>query len=187
MLRKSAYSSRFSGYSHDSLVIFYEPGISPCLWVLGPEDHEIPALSEITREIAVISNLDRIKADSPNERPVPSQIFGSDPEHDWCYFFQKGDLAHQYRDWDQVVAIWIEAVGNGFRPGSGVEYIPFIEGFARTGDWETAEEMTYKANDLAKMMSPILCSTWQRIEGETQPSEIRDTTLVSLSSMLACP
>jgi hypothetical protein len=186
-LKYSRFFSEFSGYSHDSLVILYEPKISPCLWVLRPEDQEIPVLPEITREIVMISNLDRIKIGSPYERPIPPQIFGSDPELGWCYYFQKGDLARQYQDWDQVVALWNGAAENGFSPGNGVEYIPFIEGFAHAGDWETAEEMTYKANDLTKMMSPILCSTWQRIEEETQPSETRDATLASLYNMLVCP
>jgi len=186
-LKYSRFFSEFSGDSRNSLVILYEPEISQCLWVLRPEDRDIRVLPQITRDITAISNLNRIKINSPYEKPMPDQIFGSEPEHTWCYYFQKGDLARQFQDWDQVVALWNLAEENGFSPGNGVEYIPFIEGLARTGDWETAEELTYLADSQTRMMSPMLCSTWQRIENETSASESRIKVLSNINNKLNCP
>ena len=183
-LRKVAYSSIFTSSSHNSLVISYDPEQYECLWVLRPEDTNLRALPEISREIAVISNLDRIHADSPLSQPVPTRIFGDEPQHTWCYYYQKADLARQLQDWNLVVSLWDQAEENGFSPGNGVEYLPFIEGFARTGKWKAAEDLTFTANDSARVMAPILCPTWQQIEQDTRPSLERDRTLENIYNQL---
>ncbi len=186
-LRQTAYSSIFSGNSRDGLVIFYEPEQYECLWVLGPGDADIRALPEATRQVTALSDLERIKIDSADARPVPTQIFGSEPGHTWCYYFEKADLARQYQDWQEVIALWGQASQNGFAPGNGVEYLAFIEGFAHTGDWQAAEQMTYTAEGLTRVMAPSLCATWQRIEADTQPSAARQATLGRLNEALQCP
>lgn len=186
-LRQTSYSSIFSGNSRNGLVIFYEPEQYECLWVLGPGDANIRALPEITRQIAPLSNLTRIVLDSPKAQPVPTQIFGSEPEHTWCYYFEKADLARQDKDFSKVVALWNQASQNGFTPGNGVEYLPFIEGFAHMGDWETAEQMTYTAEGLTRVMAPSLCDTWERIQMDTQSSAIRQATLEHVTEALQCP
>jgi len=186
-LRYQRNFARFNGRSQDSLVIFYEPQQYECLWVLGPGDADIRALPEITRQVTALSDLERIKIDSADARPVPTQIFGSEPGHTWCYYFEKADLARQYQDWPEVIALWDQASQNGFAPGNGVEYLPFIDGFAHTGDWQAAEQMTYTAEGLTRVMAPSLCATWQRIERESLPSDGRDQTLKQVYTDLQCP
>jgi hypothetical protein len=174
----------FSGHSHDSLVIFYEPQNYECLWVVRPEDSELRALPDLTRDVAVISSLDRIRADSSLARPIPVEIFGTEPPRAWCYYYQKADLARQLGDWEQIAALWREAAKNGFAPGNGVEYLPFIEGFARTGEWAIAAELTLIADQNARIMPPILCPTWQRIERDTPPSPARDQAIEQIYNQL---
>jgi hypothetical protein len=158
-------------------VIHYEPEHYECLWVLRPQDQEIRALPEITREVLPISDLERIQPASPYARPIPGQIFGPEPAHTWCYYFQKADLARQVGDWEKVVALWQEASANGYAPGNGVEYLPFVEGFAHLGGWETAVELTLAAEKLPRVMGPALCAVWDRLEMETSPSAGRQTAL----------
>jgi hypothetical protein len=177
----------FSGHSHDSLVIFYEPQNYECLWVVRPEDTDLRALPELTRDVAVISDLDRIRADSPSAQPISTEIFGKERQRTWCYYYQKADLSRQLEDWDQIVALWRQASRNGFAPGNGVEYLPFIEGFAHTAEWEIAEEMTFIANQHARIMPPILCPTWQKIERDTPPSPARDQTVDHIYQQLCAP
>ena len=184
-IEDSAYTSQFQGNSLDSLVIHYEPEKNQCLWVLRPEDAEIRVLPGITREAAAVSNLSRIHPIAL--RPLPAEIFGKEDISNWCYYYQKADLARQFEEWEKVVSLWREADQNGYSPGNGVEYLPFIEGFAHTGDWQTAEQMTLRANLITHVMSPILCSTWERIEDETMASEARDEILITLRKRLACP
>lgn len=174
--------ANFMGNSREGLVIFFEPDDYECLWVLRPRDKDIRALPEITRDIAVVSDLDRIQVESPLAGQIPAEIFGSEPEHTWCYYFEKADLARQYEDWEQVVALWNMAAANALEPGNGVEYLPFIEAFAHMGDWQTAAEMTAVANGLTRVMEPILCATWQVIERDTPPSENRDRILAEINA-----
>lgn len=186
-LRKVAYSSRFLGQSRDSLVIHYEPEQYECLWVLRPQDGEIRALPEITRDVLTISNLERIQPASPGDRPIPLQIFGPEPAHTWCYYFQKADLARQVGDWERTVNLWQEARANGYAPGNGVEYLPFIEAFARLGEWEKAAELTLIAEQLPRVMRPSLCALWERLEEETSPSAGRQAAMDQILETLCLP
>jgi hypothetical protein len=181
------YYSIFTGQSLDSLVVSYEPENNQCLWVLSPDDQATGILPDLTRQAVVISNLDRIKSDSPLARPIPRQIFGKDPGKPWCYYYEKADLARQFKDWKTVVALWKEAAKKGLSPGNGVEYLPFIEGFAQTGDWKTAETMTARSKEMTHQMSRRLCVTWNNIEAGTQPSLERDAMLAQIHQQLACP
>jgi len=177
----------FSGYSKDSLVIYFAPINNQCLWVLGPGDEENPLIPDITRQALPVSDLARIKVDSPLSRPIPRQIFGRDPGRPWCYYYEKADLARQYKDWDTTVALWKEATGKGLTPGNGIEYLPFIEGFANTGDWKTAEELTFQSEKSTHKLSNRLCVTWNSIASGTPPSQERDNALKQIRGKLACP
>ena len=177
----------FNGNSKDSLVIYFAPENNQCLWVLGPDDQANPLLPDITRQALPVSDLARIKIDSPLSRPIPKQIFGQDPGQPWCYYFEKADLARQNKDWDTVVALWKEAAGKGLTPGNGVEYLPFIEGFANTGDWKTAQELTFQSEKSTHELANRLCVTWNSIETETSPSQGRDDALKQIRGKLACP
>ena len=186
-LRKIAYSSRFLGKSHNSLVVFYEPESFECLWVLGPEDDEIRVLPDITREALPISNLDRIQRAAPTHNALPTEIFGRESRPTWCYYFQSASLARQYEDWEQVLTLWEEAGRLGLAPGNGVEMLPFIQAFAYLEDWQEAARLTFQADEMTRMMGPSLCAIWQRLEQETSVSEPRRSTLAEIYARLQCP
>ncbi|HEX9028112.1 MAG TPA: hypothetical protein VF823_02980 [Anaerolineales bacterium] len=185
-LRYNAYYTVFNGQSQDSLVISFEPEQNQCLWVLGPEDQDITVLPELTKQAVQVSDLSRIVPDSPDSRPIPTQIFGQGEGKNWCYYYEKADLARQFKDWKTVLSLWKEAAGKGFTPGNGVEYIPFIEGFARHADWKTAEDMTYRAKEGTHYFSRHLCAVWSGIQADTQPSAERDAALQRINQKLEC-
>ena len=56
----------------------------------------------------------------------------------------------------------------GFQPQNGVEYLPFIEGFARQNDWQQAARLSMQANRISEAMPKILCPTWDQIAAEMQ-------------------
>jgi len=85
------------------------------------------------------------------------------------------------------VELWEAAEANGYRPGNGIEYLPFIEGFARYGDWETAQKLTIRANKVTLKMKPILCAIWQDLEDETAQSESADEFKSQTLEKLNCP
>ena len=97
--------------------------------------------------------------------PPDRDIFGPEPDHTWCYFFQKADLARQIEDWNTVVALYKQSQQMGFAPGFGAEYIPFIEAYAQMGDWQKANDLTVAAQDRSPGLKKMLCSNWLRLSG----------------------
>ena len=187
ILSDHIYSAQFSGDSRDALVISYEPEKNQCLWMLRPEDYQIRILSGITRDIVSISNLNRIHPEALDNHTPDPDIFGPEVEHTWCYYYQKADLARQEENWSEIVALWNVAAEAGYDPPNGVEYIPFIEGFAHTGNWNTAAKMTLQADRITHVMPPQLCLVWQDIERTTDPSDARIDILAEVRDNLDCP
>jgi hypothetical protein len=121
-----------------------------------------PLLDEGSERLVPMSDLSRIL---PAPAPVPpdTDIFGPEPAHAWCYFFQKADLARQVEDWDEVLDLYRQAQQLGFSPGYGAEYIPFIEAYAQTGDWQSAYDLTVAAEALTPRHKRMLCNNWFRL------------------------
>jgi len=102
---------------------------------------------------------------------LPTALFGKEPPHEWCYYFEKAELARQAGDWDRVAALGNEARGQGFLPGDALEWLPFIEGYVITGDYQTAREVSILAYRDDSRPRKGLCYTWRRIEDNRQGSE----------------
>jgi hypothetical protein len=166
-------------------VINFMPEENRCLWVLRPEDADIRILPELTRQMAYASNLGRIQPAAPQPFSLFTDVF-RETQPDWCYYFEKADLARQMQDWNKVVELWGESQQGNFSPQNGVEYIPFIEGFAHSGDWKQAQNLTLKANRITEAMNKILCPTWERLAAETAPSPERDGVMAEVMAKLKC-
>ena len=75
----------------------------------------------------------------PGESPaLPGEIFGLEAKLDWCYFYQKADLARQTNDWQTVLNLGDEARAQGLKPVDGVEWLPFIDAYYALGRPEEA-------------------------------------------------
>ena len=159
--REKARNLTFYGNSSDNVAVLHQTG-SACLRVLDAPYQYDPLLHAGHQQLIPISNLSRIL---PEPGPVSpdTDIFGAEPEHTWCYYFQKADLARQMEDWDAVLALYQQAESLGFTPKHGAEYLPFIEAFAQTGDWQTAYDMTMAADELSRGHKRILCSNWVQL------------------------
>ncbi|OJX45959.1 MAG: hypothetical protein BGO78_03475 [Chloroflexi bacterium 44-23] len=87
--------------------------------------------------VANFSNLSRIN--TKGQLPIPPKsIFGDEPEHGWCYYFQKASLARQKGDWQKIVDIYYTTVAGGFKPVDTSEYFVFVEGLVNSGQNEKA-------------------------------------------------
>lgn len=82
------------------------------------------------------------------EKGIKPQValFGTEPDHDWCYYFSKADLARQESDWDTVIAMEEEALNLfGFPEKNPRQLFLLIEGLALEGDWEKVQELFLQA------------------------------------------
>ncbi len=178
---------KFSGSTSNGIVPNYKAG-DACMRLLKPQDEFSPFLSSMEAKLAQISNLDQILKENIDPRVTPAGIFGSEPEHGWCYYYQKADLAAQFEEWDAVASLGAEAASKNLTPAVGMEYEPFITGYARNGDWKTAYELTVKADALTDNMEKSLCADWSRLEPAVQKggAEAREFS-VKVKTELQCP
>lgn len=184
-LKTSFRTFNFSGSSKDSLVIYYEPAEGRCLWVLSPEDQDLRDLPELTLSILPVSNLDRIEPESSSPDYPPTQVFGQELDHTWCYYFQKADLARQAGDWDRIVELGEEARQQGFQTDHFRETKPFIEAYAHSGDWNGAEDWTMLLNPKGLNVVSV-CKLWLELDKATPPSDQKQAALDQVSQSFQC-
>ena len=173
----------FVGSTSQAVTLEYNP--PGCLRVLDPQLDPVNAmLTPLMRNASTISSTTPIvDTGSPH---LPANIFGTEPDHNWCYYFEKADLARQQSDWAQVVSLGEQAFNLSDFPNDPAERIPFIEGYAHTGDWAHAVELTSDSAGVTPLIQPVLCKLWQRIYAQTSSSPEKTSALTQVSDLLAC-
>lgn len=165
-LRRVLHSISFAGSTSNSLVIWFSP--PSCLRVLDPLCDELPHLPASVRLAQRYSHVDRIIMNPGSETSPPNEIFGAEPEHCWCYYFQKADLARQMGNWRKVVQIGEEARRLGFEPQDATEWLPFIEGYINVRRYDRAREIAGLAFEaMPTVMSSalrLLCERLEKVE-----------------------
>ena len=166
---------RFAGESSNGIAVLY-PVSSNCLQVLSPIFQGANLAS-----LVPLSNLSRIQ---PTAKHVPDPaIFGAEPAHGWCYYFEKGDLARQTGDWKGAIALYQQAIQLGFSPKNGAEYLPFIEAYAQQGNYDEAQRLSELAQKTSAAVKPLLCANWQRFSNTgTVPAPV----LAKVRTAYAC-
>jgi hypothetical protein len=93
-----------------------------------------------TLSTAKYSDINLIDAQAAPASP-PVALLGAEPAHGWCYYYEKASLARQRGDWQEVTRLGREAESLGLRPDNYSEWIPFILGFAFTGDFASVDSL----------------------------------------------
>ncbi|MBV6394955.1 MAG: hypothetical protein HFACDABA_00526 [Anaerolineales bacterium] len=91
-------------------------------------------------EIAAHSNVTNVMPGDGMQKPQ-TIVFGEEPPHTWCYYYQRADLARQSGDWDEVSALEAEAKRLGFAPDDPLEWTPFLQAHAVRGNSAGVEAM----------------------------------------------
>lgn len=180
-------AATFIGSTSQIVTIFYKP--PECMRVLDPElDPENQMLPELMREAAILSTTEQILAVNEAKAVTPpADIYGPEPAHGWCYYFEKADLARQQGDWEQIVILGDQGFGLDETPFNPAERIPFIEGYAHVGNWDHARTLTKESYDInPEMMRPVMCLLWQRIDKNTEPSPGKENILQEVYDELEC-
>ena len=157
-------SIRFEGSSTRLIGLFNQPAAG-CLIVLDDAYLGDPPINATNLNILQLSNLDQIDLDAIPIAPDPL-IFGKEPEHDWCYFFQKADLARQKQKWSEVTTLMDEAFTSGLDARYSLEYLPLLEAQYYLQDWDGYLETSQKILTRNSGFENFLCTQWERIESE---------------------
>ncbi len=181
-------STDFVSTTDSMLIVQFEP--NSCLRVLHPlYDAHLPLapLSAATadalagmgyplirpgaREALPLSKVSLVIAAPEDPARPPEAIFGTEPPHQWCYYFEKADLARANGDWSEVARLGDEAFAATFRPNNLSERLPFIEAYARLGRMKEAKKLTLETARQMPALAPALCAIWQRVEKVESLSE----------------
>jgi hypothetical protein len=120
-------------------------------------------LPRTAADALVLSDPGQIHSRSTGVLELP-ELLGPEPEHQWCYYFEKADLARQSDDWTEVAEIGDHVFSIPYYPDDFSEYLPFIEAYARAGRWEEARDLTRRTANFMPILRPALCAVWQRVE-----------------------
>ncbi len=186
LLTETVRTLHFESSSLNGIGIFYQIGSERCLWILSSRDHDYPYFSQNQIDLTTVSNLDRINTETDMTSYPDKTIFGEEPKHDWCYYFEKADLARQMSDWETVSKLGMEAISLGLSPQDIYEWMPMIEGFIHTNNLDLgktiSEEVILKDPGLKK----ATCTVWNRaLMDSTMPAEQSDE-VQHLFSDLGC-
>jgi hypothetical protein len=150
----------FHGDSRNSLLVNFYPEQQRCLKLVSLRDSEDKDIPASILALVSISNFERIHTESPDNWSPPTSIFGPEPEHTWCYYFEKAELASQEGDWSKVVALMEEAQSLGFSPADMKEYLPLLDAYLKTGDVEAALDLSLRMKKVSDRVDDRVCTAW---------------------------
>lgn len=122
------------------LLITYPSSVS-CFHVI---DGTLPAYSGseslLVQQVGAYSHVDRILPSGKAPAP-PASIFGTEPPHNWCYYYQKASLARQAGDWEEVGRLYDRVRELGLETDDKSEVIPFFEGLVNLARYDDARAL----------------------------------------------
>lgn len=178
----------FKGDSLQSVLFAFEPDDGQCLRIYRPQDALIASsvLGAYMLPSVPISKPELIlPSDSPN--PFLTGQLGIESPQDWCYFYQKADMARQNGDWRSVARYWRELQKAGLNSKEAFEYLPFIEAYLRLDDFEQARDVSLRAVNLARGARPMVCNLWKFVLQETPNDAGLKQAFVQFQQEAACP
>ncbi len=179
-------AAQFSSTTDRVLALYFQP--PACLRVVdGAVEAGNPFLPLPLRRAAEnLSSTNWILALPQQPALPPAFLYGSEPAHGWCYFYQKADLARQQGDWQGAAALGDQAFALQDYPNDPAERFPFIEAYAHVGRWQDALEQSRIAAEVSPAMPPVLCRLWQRIAAQTESMPDQHMALSSAAAQLGC-
>jgi hypothetical protein len=117
------------------------PKRGSCLHIFDGQKYEM-STSEDPRVLLVApySKIDQIRTDIPFTKP-PVDIFGKEPTHTWCYYYQKAMYARQTGNWAEIARLGDQVKQLNLGPQTLSEWMPFLEGYASTGRYKDAKHL----------------------------------------------
>ncbi len=133
--------SNFVENNYDRALIAVVPSGGSCLHVLDGRKVELPGLIDGTL-VSMVAERSRIEAIDPYAvPPAPPAFLGEEPPHDWCFYYQKMNLARQRGEWDEVLRLANEAAALDLSPNDVSEWMPALEAQATLGSEKAARRL----------------------------------------------
>ena len=132
-----------SQQSRQDVLILSQTAPGHCVRALsGRTTEQRPVDQQLTRRIgSVYSNPDLIGRGDDAALPSYVAMFGPEPDHGFCYYFQMTSSAIQRGDWETAVRHWEEVRRLELAPATPLEWIPFADALLMTDRRADAERL----------------------------------------------
>jgi hypothetical protein len=128
-------------HNYAKTLVFSQPTEKSCLRLIDNQQIELSIYDDEVIELAApYSSINMILADSAVNYDAFSDLFRTDTSADtWCFYYEQAALARQFGDWDKIIELIDTTESKGLSPYDSIEWMPFIQAFAYTGNMDRAE------------------------------------------------
>lgn len=166
----------FNSNSSNLLPVYFNEG--SCLKVVDHNTSLDPSIPKKLRTAAQFSQTgDRIKS-TPRATPP---AFIPEPAHEWCYYYQKAELAAAEKNWGEVLGLYKIVTDKGYKPADKTEWIPFVRALAESNSVDKADEITRIALEQEES-KPAVCGVWSDVLSD-KPA---DQNIIAIVQDLGC-
>jgi hypothetical protein len=170
------YRTHVGEISYDNILVISQPAENACVHVI---DSQWPRYSDHDPDQMLLlggfSEIENVLTEGSAPRPRPAEsIFGSEPAHTWCYYYQQAELALQEGNWEAIIEIGDQVSQRKLSPNDRIEWAPFLQAYAFMG-----EEEGFKAAAVKMDSTPFVrreaCRTLLKMQemGSTFTPEIQ--------------
>jgi hypothetical protein len=155
---------------YGNLLILAQAGAGSCVRVLDGSQPELSATDDPRiMLVAAASKIGNVDLEGSHIDPMES-VFGPEPAHEWCWYYQQASLARQRGEWDLVASLGDKALELGFYPADSVEWMPFMQAYAVLG----------RNKDLKKLSSILGADPFLKTQACAILTKMAETDLLTL-------
>ena len=162
--------SLFGAENTQAVVYHFSP--PGCLRIIDPAQHsKLNIFPDSYRDFMEISDpVGRIDPNGKSSEFLFKEIFNEPIEQNWCYYFQKADLARQTEDWETIAEIG-DKILPIMKAGEASEYFVFVEAYINLDRWEDAMKMFGRVHAEDKGLDAVFCSYLHRWISNHKPED----------------
>jgi hypothetical protein len=146
--RKESYRTHVGELNSSNMLVISQPTTDACVHVI---DSRWPNYSSGDPDQILLlgqySKIENVLTEGSSPK-LAQTIFGPEPEHTWCYYYQQAERALQEGDWEKIVQIGDQAAKLNQTPADKIEWAPFMQAYAATGNEKSFQSTAEKIKRL---------------------------------------
>ncbi len=133
-------------YDYQKMLIMSQPIYGSCMHTIDPRWPDISINDDPLVHASYQNSKTKNISTEKEQYKIPTYAIGAEPPHQWCYYYQKADLARQKGDWDEIIRLAKQAEAQDYRPVDQVEWMPFLQAYALAGDVKSVKQLSTVIN-----------------------------------------
>ena len=168
----------FNGNTSQSVVI-YKPQHG-CLRVIDPNTSASELYTGFPEELTKVIPLSDPSRITPETESPAVPMFFPEPEHGWCYYLAKAEIALSVNDFESAAAFADEAIKPGLSPEDPREWLVYVRSYALSGRFNKAVEISQIVLGSGKTLKAV-CTVWEQIQTRVPAGSAEEVGSAKLS------